>query len=227
MNTPAQVREDGPVTRARLNDLTLRLLDENLAKFQGVVKPARSGEDRRVRADAYQGTQNLLRHSVSRIAIDRSIEPLSVLAVALSIIAECIDKDVDVRQYHRRPSILSRRAPESLRLTPGATPPPARETGSFTRLRRVRDWELANTSRKPCSIMEVSVSPRFWASRFTCRRKFSSSRTVVLICLDISTLRPSVKHARRRYDGGVQRRPFVRRIADNRPQTAELTCHVQ
>jgi hypothetical protein len=59
-----------------------------------------------------------------------------ILPMILGVIPESIDKHIDVGQNHRRPSIMSRSAEELLRSTPGATPPPSRETGSLTRLRR-------------------------------------------------------------------------------------------
>lgn len=179
--TPAQIREDGPMAGAGMNQLTMRLVHEDTTESKRLIKSARFGENRAVGANTHHRTQNLRRDCVRRIAINHGFEPPAIEPMILGVVAKRINKQIDVRQNHMRPSIMSRSAAELSRSMPGATPPPSRETGSLTRWRRGRSWDPANTCRRPCSMREVSVSPLSCASRFACRSKCSSSRTVVRI----------------------------------------------
>ena len=120
---------------AWMNELAMRLLHEHSAECERIIDMAGTGEDRAMSADAHNGAQHLRRNSVSGIAVDHGIEPIPASPVALRIIAEGVYEDINVRQDHCRPSMRSSRAAESSRSIPGATPPPALETGSFTLLR--------------------------------------------------------------------------------------------
>ena len=161
--------------------MTVRLVHKGMTESERLLKLARFGKDGAVGTDAYDGAENLWRHCVRRVAVNHGTEPLSICAMIRGVGPEGIHKHIHVRQNHRRPSILSRRAPDLSRSTPGAKPPPSRETGSVTRLRRSGDCDSANTSRNPCSMREVMVSPLWCAARLTCWSRCSFRRTVVLI----------------------------------------------
>jgi hypothetical protein len=135
--------------------------------------------------DSDHRCQHLRRHSIGHIAVHHTFEPTTVCGVPGGIRSEGVYQDIHIGKNHPRPSIRSRRAALLSRSTPGRTPPPAREVGRVTRLRRLEERDCARTSRSPCSIRAVNVSSRRAASRLARSRRASSSRTVVLICLDI------------------------------------------
>src|ERR1700732_812488 len=64
-------------------------------------------------------------------------------------------------------------------------PPPAWHSGSVIVGRSARFSGRRNASCSPCSMREVSVTPRRSASCRARSRRFSSNRTVVLICQSI------------------------------------------
>lgn len=185
LGTVAESREDLPVTDSRLNRLALLGRHHTLTKMQNLLQGVRLRKYAGVSANPHDRTQHLGRDGVSGFAVHNRKKPIAVFLVFRRVVAECVDKNIDVRRNQRRPSIRSRSAAELLRSTPGKVPPPTLETGKSIGSRVCRFCVFASTSRSPCSIRPVRVSRRSAASRFACRRRASSSRTVVLICLDI------------------------------------------
>src|SRR6516165_488097 len=103
-----------------------------------------------------------------------------------------LNQHIYVRKDHR-PSMMSSSAALQVRSTPGSVPPDPLKIGSAILVRRRAAFGSASTTFKPSSISEVSVCP-FSAALFLARRsKSSDNRTVVLICLDISTVCQYVK----------------------------------
>jgi hypothetical protein len=142
------------------------------------------GVDPRMRYDPDERGHHLGRNPICHLSVNHAVQPIPKFGMCRRFRPERIDQYTDIRQDHFRPSRTSSNAELSFRSIPGRTPPPARQTGRTTRFRFAgRDW--ARTSRSPCSISAVSVSCRRAASDLACSRMASSSRTVVLICLDI------------------------------------------
>jgi len=174
-----------PVAIAWHDDRRIWLSKKHAAVFQQFVDITGLRKNPRMTADPYDGGQDLRGYSVGSGTIDDLLKPPPVVAVILGVGTEGVDQNVDVSEDQPMLSIRSRSAAESLRSTPGITPPRARLTGSFTRASESTGLGRRIASLRPCSISAVSVVPRRSASRFACSKSPSSRRTVVLICLSI------------------------------------------
>jgi hypothetical protein len=130
-------------------------------------------------------SKDLRRHPVRHLPLDDPFQPGSIRGMVFSIGTERVKQHVHIRQDQWRPSIMSSRAELSFRSTPGRTPPPISETGSFTGSRWTCVRACARTNLSPCSMRAVTVSPRCSASRLAWFINPSGSLTVVLICPDI------------------------------------------
>lgn len=123
--------------------------------------------------------------AVSGWSIDRRLEPRLVPRMIFGIRTKRVNQYVDVTEDQSWPSNRSRRLALSFRSTPALMPPPAWHSGSDTAARSDRFNGLRRTSCNPCSIRDVSVTPRRSASCRARSRSFSSNLTVVLICQSI------------------------------------------
>ena len=133
--------------------------------------------------------------AVSGRSIDRRFEPRLVPRMIFGVRTKRVNQYVDVTEDQSRPSNRSRRLALSFRSTPALMPPPARHSGSVIVARSDRFSGLRRASCNPCSIRDVSVTPRRSASCRARSRRRSSSLTVVLICQSILIVCPYVKIA--------------------------------
>ncbi len=111
------------------------------------------------------------------------LQPLSVFRVALAFFAVRVDENVDVRQDHSVPSMMSRSSDVQSRFTPGRTPLPRNVTkGSrFDGFRVAR--RLASSSRRASLITAPIFRPSRAARCLTSANRASSIFTVVRIGL--------------------------------------------
>ncbi len=167
------------------NDSRVRLFEEYLSELECIPRSTRTPEDARVSADSHDAAEYLRGDAVRRRSVYYRLEPSSVFVMSFGVRPESVNEDIHVWQNQARPSIRSSRLALSSRLTPGSGPPPARHSGSFTTGRSERLSGRRSTSCRPCSISDVSVTPRREASWRARASSDSSRRTVVRICRSI------------------------------------------
>ncbi len=167
------------------NSDSVRLFHQSASEHECVRGLAWTGKNSRVRNDSNDASQDLRRDTVSLRRIHHGLQPCTIPRMIGGIVSEGVYQYVNVREDHGRPSMRSSSVAESSRSTPGTTPPPAVQMGSFTGGRFVALGRRASAIRRPCSINAVRVVRRRAASRFACSSSDSFSRTVVRICRSI------------------------------------------
>jgi len=173
------------MARSRLNDLTVGLRQQHGHERHDIRKTTGTREDTRMSGHPNHRGQYLRRHPISRVRIQHVFQPTAARRVFRQIGPKGVQQHIDIRQNHWRFSIASRRAELSFRSTPGSVPPLFLETGKEMRFLRRGERDCLRICRRPCSSNAVKVSWRRAASCRACSSSALSSRTVVLICLDI------------------------------------------
>ncbi len=172
------------MTVSRRYDVALWNIEDRGAECKNCSRCIGRLENSRVGGDSNDRSEHLGRHPEWRGSGDHLHQPVTSLSVASGIGSKSVYKDVDIRKNQRNPSRTSRTSALLFRSIPGSVPPVAFEIGSLTGSGHLVFCVCNKTIRKPCSIRDVTVSPRGAASRFVRSRRPSSRRTVVLICLD-------------------------------------------
>ena len=186
-------REERPMPRSWAHDLTMRLVEQTIAKSESLADGTWLPEDARIGCNARHRAQRQRRNPELDVAQNDPVEPRLADRMAARIGSKRVNQHVDIRKDHwSRPaasrSSSSCNAAELSRSIPGISPPLAELTGGRTGFLRAAGPSSPRTLRKPSSIRAVSERPSASAFFLARRTRSSGNRTVVLICHDISTV---------------------------------------
>lgn len=136
--------------------------------------------------------QSKFRNSDSRRFYDCRFQPLSKFDMSLRVFAVRVDENIDIKKFHGR-SMMSRRADEEIKSTPGIVPFPPNVLIGLCSPGFMRFDRLANAKRRPSSTISPRDLPVDWDTLLALSRSPSSMETVVRMHQSIRMAHHDVK----------------------------------
>jgi hypothetical protein len=96
----AQLLENGPMPRSRLDKDAIRLVADSSDKPKCLVQPTGMSKNPRMSDHAQETTQHKVSHAICLVAVDHRLQPLTVGCMIGRILSMGIHQDVNVRQDH-------------------------------------------------------------------------------------------------------------------------------